>query len=140
LRLVIDSSITLSWYFEDEITDASDAVLDRVGEEGAIVPSLWRFEVANGLLIAARRKRINSAYCDKVLARLAQLDIVTDPESDAQVWSGSTRLAYRHSLTVYDAAYLELAQRRRAELATLDAALIRAARAESTPVVGMSQG
>lgn len=136
MSVVIDSSITLSWYFEDEITDAADAVLSRIGDEGAVAPSLWRFEVANGLLVAVRRKRISAAFRDQVLARLAQLDIVADPESDVHAWSASIRLSERHNLTVYDAAYLELAQRRRLDLATLDAALARAARAEAVPVIG----
>ena len=138
MSTVIDSSITLSWYFEDEITDGSDAVLDRIGQEGAVVPSLWRFEGANGLLMmATRRGRIDVPYRDQVLARLSQLNIVADSDADAQVWSATMELAERHNLTVYDAAYLELGQRRRTELATLDGALIRAARSESVPLIGI---
>ena len=137
MSVVIDSSITLSWYFEDEITEESDAVLSRIGDEGAVVPSLWRFEVANGLQVAAKRKRISAAFRDQVLARLSELDIVADPESDVHAWSAGVRLAERHGLTVYDAAYLELAQRRRLSLATLDTALIRAGRAELVPVIGV---
>jgi predicted nucleic acid-binding protein len=105
--LVIDSSITLAWYFEDEIAEASDDVLRRIGDNGAVVPTLWRFEVANGLQMAVRRKRINAAFRDQVLAHLAELDIVVDPASDAYAWSASVQLSDRHNLTVYDAAYLE---------------------------------
>jgi predicted nucleic acid-binding protein len=137
LSFVVDSSITLSWYFEDEATDASDEVLRRVGNEGGLVPSLWRFEVANGLQMAVRRKRIDTAFRDRVLSRLAELDIVVDPESESHVWSASVRLSDRHGLTVYDAAYLELAQRRRLELATLDRQLADAARAALVPVIGI---
>jgi hypothetical protein len=55
VSLVIDGSITLVWYFEDEKTDASLAVLDRVVEAGAIVPALWPLEVLSGLQAAVRR-------------------------------------------------------------------------------------
>ena len=54
--------MTLSWYFEDERSAAGDAILDRVTETGAIVPSLWRYEVANGLQMAVRRKRIDARF------------------------------------------------------------------------------
>ena len=136
MSLVIDSSITLSWYFADEASSKSQAVLDEVGENGAVVPPLWRFEVANGLQMAVRRKRIDAAYRDDTLADLRILDVSVDPESSAHAWSASVRLAERHGLTVYDAAYLELAQRRRLRLATLDRALIAAARSELVETIG----
>jgi hypothetical protein len=80
VSVVIDSSIALSWYFEDEVTAESQAVLDEVGERGAIVPALWRFEVANGLQMALRRNRIDAQLRDDALVDLAALDIVIDPE------------------------------------------------------------
>ena len=56
MTVVIDASLTLSWYFEDERTSAVDAVLDRVTDTGAVVPSLWRLETANGLQVAVTRQ------------------------------------------------------------------------------------
>ena len=67
MSLVIDSSMTLAWYFEDERTTASIAVLNRVAEAGAVVLALWRLEVLNGLQVAVRRGRINIAYRDASL-------------------------------------------------------------------------
>ena len=136
MTVVIDSSVTLAWHFEDEITAASDDVLHRVGDEGAVVPTLWRFEVGNGLQMGIRRKRISAAFRDQVFARLSRLNIVTDGECDAYAWSAGVRLSERHNLTLYDAVYLELAQRRRVELATLDVALARAAAAEGISIIG----
>lgn len=136
MSLVVDSSIVLAWSFVDEQTAASTAILRRVGDEGAIVPDIWRFEVANALQMAVRRKRIDSGFRDRALAHLNTLDIVTDAESQSHAWSASIRLSERHNLTLYDAAYLELARRHRLELATLDAALVRAAEAEFVPVIG----
>ncbi len=136
MSLVLDSSMTLSWCFKDERTDASQAVLRRVAEDGAVVPALWRFEVANGLQMGLRRRRIDAKNRDLLLANLAGLDVAVDPESDVQAWSATVKLADRHSLSVYDAVYLELAQRRRLELATLDRQLTDAARVELVPVIG----
>jgi predicted nucleic acid-binding protein len=136
VSLVLDSSVTLSWCFKDERTEATQAVLHRVAEEGALVPTLWRFEVANGLQMGVRRKRIDRERRDLLLANLAGIEIAVDPDCDAQAWSASVRLADRHGLTLYDAVYLELAQRQRLELATLDSALLDAARTERVPVVG----
>jgi len=127
VSLVLDASLALAWYFQDEATAATDTILDRVAETGAIVPALWRLELANGLQAAVRRGRINVSYRDDALADLTQMQIETDLETDMHAWSATLRLAEKHDLTLYDAAYLELAQRRRLPLATLDRKLRRAA-------------
>jgi predicted nucleic acid-binding protein len=136
VSLVIDSSMTLAWYFEDEKTETSLAVLDRVVEAGAIVPVLWPLEVLSGLQAAVRRGRITAAYRDAALDDLRALVIVIDPGTNQHAWSATLRLCDRFGLTPYDAAYLELAQRLRLSLATLDGELIRAAQTESVPLVG----
>jgi predicted nucleic acid-binding protein len=127
MSLVLDSSASLAWHFEDERTPLLMALLDRVTEEGATVPSLWRFETANGLQMAVRRKRIDTAYRERALRNLSALNIRIDVASESLAWSTTVGLASLYDLTVYDAAYLELAQRRRLPLASLDAALVRAA-------------
>ncbi len=129
MSLVLDASLALSWYFEDERTPPVDALLDRVADEGAIVPAHWRLEVANGLQAAIRRKRIDLSFRDRAIAQLDRLSIIVDHETDRYAWSNTLRLADRFALTLYDAAYLELAQRQIAELATLDSALCAAAAA-----------
>jgi predicted nucleic acid-binding protein len=137
LSLVLDSSLALSWYFVDEQTPAAMSVLDRVVAEGAVVTPVWRYEIANVLEFARRKDRVDSLFRDASLSDLEVLDIVVDDVCDAHVWSSSLKLAERYALTVYDAAYLELAQRRRLPLATLDRALIRASEASGTPVIGI---
>jgi len=123
VSLVLDASLTLSWYFEDERTPAIDAVLDQVVASSAVVPSLWRMEVANGFQMAIRRKRIDKDFRDRAIRQLSLLPIVIDPESDTNVWTATLRLSDRFGLTVYDATYLELAQRRDLPLASIDEAL-----------------
>jgi predicted nucleic acid-binding protein len=95
-------------------------VLAAVTRDGAVVPPLWRLEVANGFQSAIRRKRIDQRYRDDSLADLRMLPIAIDGECDARAWSSALPLADRFGLSVYDACYLELAQRRALPLATLD--------------------
>lgn len=129
MRLVIDASIALAWCFEDEASPATDAIADEVRRSGALVPGLFQLEIGNILLQAERKRRLSPA---EVAARLTLLDMIaisTDPETAARAWRDVLALARAHRLTTYDAAYLELALRTNATLATRDEDLARAARA-----------
>ena len=137
MSLVLDSSATLAWAYADETTAAIREVFERLGEGGAWVPSIWRLEVANVLEMGVRRGRYDAAFRDAMLADLALLPISLDAETDRQAWGATLRLAERHRLTLYDAAYLELAQRRGLPLATLDGDLRTAASAENVILLGM---
>jgi predicted nucleic acid-binding protein len=120
VSLVLDSSATLAWIYSDEATEAIRSLFDAIAEEGAFVPALWRLEVANSLTTAIRRGRIDAEFRRASLADLALLDITTDPDTDTHAWGETLNLADRFGLTLYDAAYLELAVRRQVPLATLD--------------------
>jgi predicted nucleic acid-binding protein len=126
--LVVDASIVLTWCFEDEVTADTEAIGTRVDSEGAVVPHLWRLEIANALLLAERRGRLDRAKLEQRLELLAALPISTDADTDIHAWADTLLLARAQRLTLYDAAYLELAIRRNLELATLDRDLQRAAR------------
>jgi predicted nucleic acid-binding protein len=140
LSLVLDPSLALSWYFEDERSAQADTLLDQVVDQGAVVPSLWRLEVANGFQTAILRKRIDAAFRDAALAELAMMEITVDSDTDANAWTTTVRLSDRFKLTAYDAAYLELAQRRRLPLASLDQPLCRAAISLGLTVLGYRAG
>jgi len=88
LSCVIDASVTLSWFFEDERSAERDALLDQVAEAGATVPGLWRLEVANALLVAFRRGRLSAAFRDRAILRLGRLPITVD--TDTNVARGQT--------------------------------------------------
>ncbi len=130
MSFVLDCSATLAWVYSDETTDAVRRVFELLIQTGAWVPGLWRLEVANVLEMSVRRGRHGVDFRDTTLADLAQLPIEVDAETDRHAWGETLHLAQRHHLTLYDAAYLELAQRRSLALATLDEDLRRAARAE----------
>jgi len=136
LSLVLDSSVTLAWIYSGETTDAIRQVFDAVADSGAVVPALWRLEVANSLTIAVRRRRIDEELRRAALADLILLDITIDPDTDIHAWGATLRLADRFRLTVYDAAYLELAQRRTLPLATLDEELRVSGTALGIPLLG----
>ena len=136
MSLVIDASLTMTWYFEDEATSATEQVLDAVARIGAVAPPLWRLEVVNAFQSAIRRKRIDVAYRDASMADLARLPVAVDPESDAHIWAATLSLSDRHGLTIYDACYLELAQRRNLPLATLDKELRAAGKALGLSLLG----
>lgn len=136
MSLVLDSSAALAWIYADETTEAVRQVFDMVAENGALVPSLWRLEVANSLTVAVRRGRIGAEFRNAALADLALLDIATDAHTDAHGWTTTLHLADRFRLTLYDAAYLELAHRRSLPLAALDKELRDAGRALGVPLLG----
>ena len=136
-RFVLDSSITLSWAFEDETDAYAEAVADSLPGKQAVIPALWRLEVANALQSAIRRKRITAPYRDHSLAELTKLPITIDADTNVYAWTTTLRLAERFALTIYDSAYLELAQRRSLPLATLDAELREAAAALGITLLGL---
>jgi predicted nucleic acid-binding protein len=136
VSLVLDSSDTLAWIYADETTDAVQQIFEIVAENGAYVPALWRLEVANSLTAAVRRGRIGVEFRNAALADLALLDIVTDPHTDTYGWTTTLHLADRFRLTLYDAAYLELAHRRTLPLASLDGELCAASRVLGVPLLG----
>jgi predicted nucleic acid-binding protein len=136
MSVVLDSSATLAWVYADEVTEAICDVFRLVGESGAWIPGLWRLEVANILEMGVRRGRHDATFRNSTLADLALLPLSVDTETDRQAWGATLQLSERHRLTLYDAAYLELAVRRGLPLASLDAELRTAARAEGVVVLG----
>jgi predicted nucleic acid-binding protein len=125
--LVLDSSLTMAWYLEDEESKYADAVLDALPRREAVVPPLWPYEVANGLWIAERRGRTTATHIQRALALLQPLPIRVDLTSHERARGQVLTLARQEGLTCYDAAYLDLAMRDGLPLATLDRQLREAA-------------
>ncbi len=126
-EFVLDCSVTMAWLFEDEARPETDALLDRATECGVRVPGLWWLEVGNVLAQAERRNRIDALTVAAYADVLVGLPIATDARTDERALRETLALARKERLSVYDAAYLELAMRRSSPLATLDKALARAA-------------
>jgi predicted nucleic acid-binding protein len=127
VEFVLDCSATLPWLFASEATAATHRLLDRLSEGAkAWVPALWHLEVGNVLLGAQRRGRMDKAGIEKFFASLAVYDIEVDNETIPLAWSKTFALGEAFGLTMYDAAYLELALRRGVPLASLDKTLVAA--------------
>jgi predicted nucleic acid-binding protein len=132
-EVVIDSSFIIAVSLREP--DVGDDAIERLGVEGALVPALWRFEVANALLMAVRRKRIVAEDLDRILAELMLLNLREDDRGSERAWTATLALARAHGLASYDAAYLELALRSDGLLATFDRALAAAAAREGVEVL-----
>ncbi len=133
MPFVLDASVTLAWALDEHKTEAAEQALRRLLDDTAVAPAIWWFEVRNVLIGAERRGRRTDARSAAFLRALARLPIEIDRGPDETMVVG---LARRHGLTVYDAAYLELAIRRQAPLVTLAAALLRAAAVEGVKSLG----
>ena len=125
---VADSSVGVAWAVHSQASNATDQLLERVATGmSLVVPTLWPFEVANSLLVLFRRKRILAEERDQALGALARLPLVVDDEGCRLAFERISKLAAEIGLSVYDAAYLELALRRKLPLASRDDALCHAA-------------
>jgi predicted nucleic acid-binding protein len=133
--LVIDASSTIAFVLKDEQAPEALKTLEAV-ESGipTFVPAHWSVEVANGLISAERHKRASQADITEALNLVAALPVIADDETAQRVGSDTAALARQYGLTIYDAAYLELAMRRGAALSTSDRALIRAAKASGVAI------
>ena|ERR1022692_4270205 len=108
MPLVVDASVALAWALPDESSDYADAVLAVVERDGLRVPELWAREIANGIAVAYRRKRITSADEQESLAALSHLSIDVEEAAPAlTVVRNGTAAATRYGLMAYDAAYVE---------------------------------
>jgi predicted nucleic acid-binding protein len=138
VSLVLDSSATLAWIYAEEVTASIRKVSVALHEDGAWVPTHWVLEVANVFEMGVQRRRHDAAFRDATLADLALLPVSLDPHTSWEAWGATLRPAELHRLTLYDAAYLELAKRMHLPFATLDNDLSLAARAEGVIVLGQN--
>ena len=132
MPFVVDASVAASWLLPDESDLRADKAFSLLAMDHARAPSLWWFEVRNLLVTNERRGRIDSLKSTRALRLLAGLPIRLDDHA------GQARLlelARRHRLTMYDAAYLELAEREGIPLATLDRQLAEGAASEGVPLI-----
>jgi len=133
---VVDCSIAMAWVFNDEATPKTEALLNRLTTETALVPTLWFIEITNVLAMAERKGRITPTQSDAFIADLGKLRIERDDEAPHRAFTYLLALCRRHRLTSYDAIYLDLAVRRNLPLATLDDDLRKTARKLGVRLLG----
>lgn len=118
--IVVDCSVTMAWCFEDECDALAEAVLGVFGEVDVWVPSIWPLEVANVLLVAERRGRLDQTGSTRFVELLGDLPIQVDGSTHERAFGALVGRGRELGLSSYDAAYVELAERRGAALATRD--------------------
>jgi predicted nucleic acid-binding protein len=129
LRFVADASVAVGWVHPAQATAQTSAMLDAIGEGATLeVPALWPVEVANALTVLVRRRKLTEAERQSVLGWLRGLRLRVDHEMSSLAFSRLSEMATSHQLSVYDAAYLELAQRQTLVLGCKDGPLRDAAR------------
>ena len=135
MAFVLDASVVLAWLLPDERSEAAQRLVVRAARERAHVPSLLMLEVGNALLQAERRSRLRRATRLELLDAFTSLPLALEPIS-AEAMLRASEAAAAHSLTLYDACYLELAVARGCALASFDVPLVAAARSEGITVLG----
>jgi predicted nucleic acid-binding protein len=126
---IADASVAIGWVHPAQATSETAAILDAI-EAGAVleVPALWPLEVANALTILVRRRKLTDNDRQTGLGWLRGLPVRVDHEMASLAFSKLSELAFAYRLSVYDAAYLELAERRSLALACKDGPLRKAAK------------
>ncbi|HET8523552.1 MAG TPA: type II toxin-antitoxin system VapC family toxin, partial [Thermomicrobiales bacterium] len=109
MALVIDASVTIAWVIDGEATPYTEGILNRLAHEEALVPPIWRYEIANALLVSERRGRITLAGAVEAFQRVADLPITIDEGQSSRTWSEVFTVARTFQLSVYDASYVDLA-------------------------------
>jgi predicted nucleic acid-binding protein len=126
--VVVDASTALAWCFPDEANAVSDGILFALRGQTLMVPAIWSLEIANTVLVAERRGRLKPHQVQRFLELLAELNITEQSQSVSDAVRTVLPLAHAHNLSAYDAAYLDLAVRQGAPLATFDGRLQKACR------------
>ena len=125
---VIDCSFAAALFLPDENSEnVNDFFLSLLPDDEVHVPALWWYEVANVLAVAERRKRLGYADIAKCITLFEKMNLKTDHLSGAGYAKEIYELAQKNKLSAYDAAYLELTIRKKANLASLDKDLVNAA-------------
>jgi len=136
MLFVVDASVVLAWVMPDEQNPYADDLAVNLGADEICAPHHWQLEVANTLVGAERKGRLSSLDREAACVAIANLPLETDGDSKGFAFTDTLHLARKHNLTTYDAAYLELAIRRKLPIATLDQELRKAAAAEQVALAG----
>lgn len=129
---VLDNSIAMRWLLNDRDQDTQDYarnVLKLLVDGGsAIVPNLWALEAANVIAKQVKRGNVTQTDASQFISLLAELDIQPDSDTHDHALGDTLGLAQQYGLSSYDASYLELALRKRLQVATVDQDLAEAVR------------
>ncbi|MBZ0273713.1 type II toxin-antitoxin system VapC family toxin [bacterium] len=132
---VLDNSVAIAWFFEEQTFAYANKVMQRLRNESAIVPPVWPLEFSNTLLSAERRKRLSRADSMRIAWDVRSLNIEIAPMFPHDVFGDVATIARERGLSVYDASYLHLSMQLSLPIATLDKQLRRAAAAMDVQIL-----
>ncbi len=132
MAVVLDASTLIAFLLGEEASPVAEEAMRVAEAEGAIAPVIWWYEIRNALVVNQRRKRLSKGEADVLLDAIQRLKVEIDRDTPGAI----VHLARKRAITIYDAAYLELALRREHLLATLDGDLAGAAIAEGVGIIG----
>lgn len=125
---VADASVAIAWIHPAQATSETEAMLDGLAAgDSLVVPALWALEVANAITVLRRRRKLSPEEARMAIAIVRELPASFDHDGASVAFTRLVELAWEHDLTIYDAAYIELAIRRQLPLASNDAAMKQAA-------------
>jgi predicted nucleic acid-binding protein len=128
VRWVVDASFSAALFLPDETSPTARRFFSGLKPSDEVsVPSLWWYEITNVVIIAERRKRVTPADVVKIFSLYSQFNLETDTVVGTTYSGKLYEIAKSGYLTAYDAAYLGLAMRKEAVLATLDKKMVKAA-------------
>lgn len=132
---VLDCSLAVATFLPDENSKLADQFFTKLQNENkAIVPSLWLYEISNVILVATRRKRISEENVSTIFKSIESFPIEVEPSFSPSIMRNIYELGKKHTLSIYDSAYLELCIRKNAGLGSLDEKLIQSAKKEKVKI------
>jgi predicted nucleic acid-binding protein len=136
-RFVLDASVALAWFIDNPIPSLAERLRrDLLGGDKAVVPALWHLEMANGFVMAERRRTLAARDVTRAIEEIGfLLGPVIESDTDFMSMKQALGTARTFQLTAYDAVYLETSIRRELPLATLDQRLRAAASKAGVEVI-----
>ncbi len=122
-EVVIDASVSLAWLLDEPQSGSAlkDLFLSAYRREVSVhVPALWHWECGNVLLGIVKRGALLLPEVPGYLELMHYVNPNVDEVPTALVQHATIELAQVTGLSYYDASYVELALRRKAQLATFD--------------------
>jgi len=138
--VVVDASFALAWCFDEKESKEARKLLTQVDQWRLLAPPLWELEIANGLASAERRGRLSMSEGGRFLGLLEDIGVEVAEDRGPRMMERTLALARLHELTAYYAAYLDLAMREKAVLASFDEKLRKAAKKAGVEVWGKALG
>ena len=127
MAFIVDNSVMIAWLIDRQADAYTRRLSVRADREQLHAPALWPFEFVNTLAVMQRRQLIREHQADACIIRATRIGVLVD--SASLDMAALLNVARGLGVSAYDAAYIDLAQRRGLPLATRDVDLRRAARA-----------